>query len=278
MGPLCGTCIFAGKTGNSEDKENYMKNSFFKNSFLENSFFKKMFLAAAIVCLTAAVCGAQRYATQKQNRNSFGGGVMFGSDFGGGVEHEISYNSSVTGSLAMPYIGGGAFVFFDMTYLEADAGIFVGSGDWKLKAGSPVDVDAEFGRFLFTGVDVALFGKYPFTVSRKIKVFPLLGVAYQAVFYTKRADNEKIGDAFDYSQLWFKAGGGIDYDITRNVYFRAEALYGLRLATQMEKGDSMKVWWRDAIYQAKGITANITEGKTLLGHGLTAKVAIGYRF
>ncbi|MDR1468699.1 MAG: hypothetical protein LBT00_05340 [Spirochaetaceae bacterium] len=74
------------------------------------------------------------------------------------------------------------------------------------------------------------------------------------------------GEPGDLSALWFKFGGGLDYSFTEKIYLRFEALYGLRLANKSEKDAKDQ-------YQDYGADAD-----TLLGHGLTVKLGVGYKF
>ncbi|MDR1986516.1 MAG: hypothetical protein LBP88_06035 [Treponema sp.] len=69
----------------------------------------------------------------------------------------------------------------------------------------------------------------------------------------------------DFSALWFKLGGGLDFSFTDHIYLRGDLLYGLRLANTFEN-DMV-----DSIGSA-------ADPKTLLGHGLEVKIAVGYRF
>jgi hypothetical protein len=194
---------------------------------------------------------------------SAGVGGYFTSDFGGGVE--ASYGGQ-TGSMKTPYFGGGGFAFFDATYAELSLGFFGGSG--KMKSEEP-DSSSEYDLSI-TGLDIGLLGKYPFAVSEKLSVFPLLGITYRVVLSVKDEDGNKIddsgmADSGDFSALWFKLGGGLDFSFTDQIYLRGEALYGLRLANKFEN-DMV-----DSIPSA-------ADSKTLLGHGLEVKVAVGYRF
>jgi hypothetical protein len=75
-------------------------------------------------------------------------------------------------------------------------------------------------------------------------------------------------DAGDFSALWFKFGGGVDYLLTPQIYLRFEALYGLRLPNKAEN---------DLVDLFDDMGAS-SDAKSLLGHGLTIKAAVGYRF
>jgi opacity protein-like surface antigen len=121
------------------------------------------------------------------------------------------------------------------------------------------------------GLDIGLLGKYPFAVNEKLSVFPLLGITYRVVLSAKDEDGNQYqnsdGDDAqgDFSALWFKLGGGLDFSFTDHVFLRGEALYGLRFANMVEN-DLV-----DSIPSA-------ADPKTLLGHGHEVKIAVGYRF
>jgi opacity protein-like surface antigen len=211
---------------------------------------KKRLAVFIIAALAASGVFAQG---QPKGLISAGAGALIGGDFGGGLKYEDSFK------IETPYFGGGGFLFLDATYAELSFGILAGGGKMKMTQGS------ESGEtdFTITNLNIGLLFKYPVTVGEKLSVFPLLGIDYQITVYAKYGDAEKLEKPGDLSALWFKLGGGLDYDITSNVYLRGEALYGLRLANKMEKDmkDSME-----------GIP------DMRLGHGLTVKLAVGCRF
>jgi hypothetical protein len=62
------------------------------------------------------------------------------------------------------------------------------------------------------------------------------------------------------------SGGGMDYSLTDKLYLRGNILYGIRLASAVES--------RMVIYYERMNES----AKTLLGHGLTIKVGVGYKF
>jgi hypothetical protein len=199
---------------------------------------------------------------------SAGGGGFIGGDFGGGVEGEAD---GVKMTLELPYFGGGGFIFVDATYAELSLAIFGGGGKYKMtmEAGGVSqsdDVDSSYLSF-----NIGLLGKYPFGITDKLSLFPLLGIDYQ-IMLSSKADGEETVDSdgnknsMDFSALWFKLGVGLDFEFIPKLYGRLEALYGLRLANKAE--GEMK----DA-YDMPGVDV-----KTRLGHGLTVKLAIGYKF
>jgi hypothetical protein len=180
---------------------------------------------------------------------SAGGGGLIGGDFGGGVE------ASGT-KIETPYFGGGGFAFFDATYAELSLAISGNGGKFKTSGSGDVD-------FSLVNLNIGLLGKYPFAINDTLSFFPLLGIDYQVTLSAKQGDNE-VDEPGDFSALWIKFGGGVDYSITESLYLRLDALYGIRLANKFENDMKDNIPGADV--------------KPLLGHGLTVKVGVGYKF
>jgi hypothetical protein len=221
---------------------------------------KKLLLLSVLAAVTAGGAFAL-----PEFKLSAGAGGYFTSDFGGGLEMSGGGQSM---SIKTPYAGGGGFAFFDATYAELSLGLFGGGGTFKMEGGG----QSQESDMSFTGLDIGLLGKYPITIGEKISVFPLLGITYRVVLSAKDEDGDQYqnsdGDDApgDFSALWFKLGGGLDFSFTDHIYLRGGLLYGLRLANTFEN-DMV-----DA-YDSQG-----ADTKTLLGHGLEVKIAVGYRF
>ena len=197
---------------------------------------------------------------------SAGVGGLIGGDFGGGVEGSAGGQSV---KYETPYFGGGAFAFFDATYAELSLAFLGGGGKFKFTSpGGDTDQDFSIANF-----NIGLLGKYPFAINDKLALFPLLGIEYQ-IALDEKMDGEKYegfdgdGKPGDFSALWFKFGGGLDFAVTEKIYLRFEALYGIRLENQAEK---------DLEDYFKAMVPGI-DTKALLGHGLIAKLAAGYKF
>jgi hypothetical protein len=216
-----------------------------------------------LLLVLAAVVAGGAFALP-EFKLSAGAGGYFTSDFGGGAEASFM---GYTMSIKTPYAGGGGFAFFDATYAELSLGVFGGGGTMKADMGYSMEMDMSF-----TGLDIGLLGKYPFTISEKLSVFPLLGITYRVVLSAEDEDGNEYegivtsGKPGDFSALWFKFGGGLDFSFTDHVFLRGEALYGLRLANDAENDI------------ADYVSALGVDSKTLLGHGLEVKLAVGYRF
>ena len=170
-------------------------------------------------------------------------------------------------SIKTPYFGGGGFAFLDATYAELSLGFFGGAGTYKEDQGS----QSSESDMSVTGFDIGLLGKYPFAVSEKLSVFPLLGISYRIMLSVKDEDGNQYQNSDrddapgDCSALWFRFGGGLDFSFTDHVYLRGGLLYGFRLANKFEN-DMV-----DSVPSA-------ADPKTLGGHGLEVKIAVGYRF
>ena len=214
-----------------------------------------------VLVLVALVAGGA--FAQAEFRLSAGVGGYFTSDFGGGMEASAG---GYTVSVKTPSAGGGGYVFLDATYAELSFGFFGGSGTWKYEASLLGASGSTEQKMSGTGLDISLFGKYPFAASDQLAIFPLLGITYRVMVAAKDEDGNELDDPGDLSALWFRLGGGLDYSFTDSIYLRAGLLYGIRLANKLEN---------DMVdeYSGSGV-----DTKTLLGHGLEVKLAVGFRF
>jgi len=254
---------------------------------------KRCFLALFIVLLAAGAAFAQ-----PELKLSAGAGGFFGSDFGGGVQMTgdmMGGLASMDVKIEFPYSGGGGYAFFDATYAELSVGYFSGKLKPKFKGSAkvlgvemPIDPEeyAAIPTVKISSLNIGLLGKYPIAIMDNLSLFPLLGIEYQAALSVKDGDSGEEyrrpnsdgsdGDKApgDWSSLWFKAGVGMDFSFTESLYLRLNVLYGLRLPSKAEKDyvDLMKTM---AAAESAGMSV---DAKTLLGHGLTAKLAIGFRF
>jgi hypothetical protein len=208
---------------------------------------KKITLCAVLVLWTAASALAL-----PPLKLSVGAGGLFASDFGGGVKEDSSGDA-----IKMPSYGGGGFAFFDATYAELAVSFIYGAGKYD-------EPNQAIQNYSVMNLGFSLLGKYPFSIG-KLSVFPLVGVEYRRTLSVKDEDgNEADGlDPGDLSALWFQAGGGADFALTDKFFLRGSLLYGLRLPNKCE--DDMA---KDG---GPGISPR-------LGHGLTVKIAVGYRF
>jgi len=239
---------------------------------------KRIFLTLLLMMLTAGGAFAQFSL-------SAGVGGFGSNDFGGGYKRAFNDWGD---RVKMPYFGGGGYAFFDAYFVELALGVYGGELNWR--------IDGDGRSLSFIDLRISLFGKYPIPLTRRLTVFPLLGVdyaltiaagfadglpeydwwlgaseyphIYHDVYHVGTDEDETIEvDAGYFSALWFKAGVGLDYSITRRIYLRFAALYGIRLANKYENG--AKDFY--TTYTQLSFTA-------LPGHGVDARVALGFRF
>jgi hypothetical protein len=197
---------------------------------------------------------------------SVGAGGFFASDFGGGIIW-----SDAAQQIAMPYSGGGAFLFFDAVYAEASVGFAIGGGKWESDNVTNPQELPEMSRVSLT---FGLFGKYPVDAG-PVTIFPLLGIDYELAVTAKftRTDGTEVsidgrngrpGNAGEMSALWVKFGGGLDYSFSDNMYLRTSLLYGMRTANKFEN---------DNVELDKDMNAQVR-----IGHGVTVRIGVGVRF
>jgi hypothetical protein len=220
---------------------------------------KKCFLVLAF----AAVVVSGAFALP-EFRVSAGLGGNFSNDFGGGVE--VSIAGTRAAHVKTPYIGGGGFVFFDLTFAELSLGFFTANGTIE-------DHDRATGitlrpGFSGLGLDVGLLGKYPFAVSNRLSLFPLFGVTYRTMLSADigGVTNDHPGD---FRTVWFRFGGGLDFSFTNNTFVRLGALYGFRLENRFEDdtGDRLEY-----------LLGRGSDAESLLGHGFDIRLSFGVRF
>ena len=194
---------------------------------------------------------------------SAGGGAFFNAGFGGGIKWPSG------AAVAMPY-GGGVYLFFDAAYGEAFAGYSTGGGNWESAAvsGNPI---IPYMKCQY--INIGVFAKYPFDAG-SVKLFPLLGIDYEAAASGKLEYREgdktyefdgkgKHYEAGDLNVVWVKFGGGVDFDLGGRLYLRGELLYGVRSASEFEKG---------------GAVFKDLNGEAMRGQGVSVRVGAGSRF
>jgi hypothetical protein len=159
-------------------------------------------------------------------------------------------------------------IYYLSDLISGSLGLFSASGTWKEKIFT--GESAKYG-VSGAGLDIGLLGKYPFDINTQLAVFPLLGITYRSILSAELA-GQKVAVPGDYSAIWFKLGGGLDYSFTSDKYLRVGLLYGLRLVNEYEKDmvDKFK-----AFGASEGIPIN---AETLLGHGLEIRIGVGYKF
>jgi len=232
---------------------------------------KRILLALLIVMLAAG--GA--FAADFQLSAGLGG--MLGGDFGGGYKINGKLNGvDYEATTDTPNFGTGFYGFFDATYAEAFFSVFSPTGEINqtVTVNGQKTTSKGTGDCTYSMVTFGVLGKFPIVISDLITIFPALGIDYRAISKLTQGNNKaKDEDAKKFSALWILGGAGIDFNLPiENVplYIRLEALYGIRLQNEYES---------DSIKKAKdNKNMNIDDASAILGHGLTAKLAVGWKF
>ena len=211
-----------------------------------------------------------------------------GGNFGGFLTRYKANDKTGEGKMIqnLEQINYGGHVFIDAFYGELTIIFQNGSGSYNEIMSINGVLAPRNGDSWETMLGFCLLGKYPFTHSKKLSYFPLLGIEYQFALSQKRRpdggliydrtngiqETDKNGNALDISSwnsFWINLGAGMDYNFTRTSFMRVELLYGFRLMTSYE---------RDGLAQTK----EIMEKKNLNLGGLTSgpslRIGLGYKF
>jgi len=212
---------------------------------------------------------------------SVGGGLIV--DYSGGNGYKVSYDGPAyfasrygeTETVKYNNTSFGFYGFFDATYVEIDIGYARGSIKPKYQGFSGLSIGANQ---LF----ISLLGKYPIELAKgKFVIFPLLGVSYNRVISAS-----VIGFTMDepgkLSQFGIQGGVGLDFNLTKKLFLRAETLIQVRLPNSYmndEKDDAEKTVKDYNDSYAAGVYGKASvDFKKKLGIGPVIKVAVGYKF
>jgi hypothetical protein len=199
---------------------------------------------------------------------------------------------NITSLQSMDRFDYGGFLFFDATYgtlsimLNGGAQSYQETMDFDGSSRSRLSEGQGTGSEMSLGF--SLIGKYPFGLTQKIKLFPLVGLSYHIALLEWRKpegetltdrtkgvlpeDRDKNDEAYPLSawnSLWIILGAGIDYTIKGPWYLRGEAQFGFRLPTGYENGALDMIKERFSAESPK--LAGLTGSPAL-------KFAIGYKF
>jgi opacity protein-like surface antigen len=171
--------------------------------------------------------------------------------------------------------GGGVYGFFDATYAELNAAFIINRANQTLDSPDElVDPANKEQRFTFYQLNLSLLLKYPFSLGERWSLFPLLGIDGQIGLgdfdsELKKGFQKTKGFGYEvpnlgefWNSLWVKLGIGADFRLSKNLFIRGEALYGLKLNSVYES--QMAGYWAE---QAGGIA-----------NGPNIKIGLGYRF
>jgi hypothetical protein len=213
---------------------------------------------------------------------SAGGGFLFDLNLGNGSEitdNIIDLPSAIGGSVqlvkltekrGMNVTSIGLYGFFDATYVEVSAYFALGFPNNYVKQNND-DFSANYTSSikgdLMLALGFSVLGKYPLLELGRLSLFPLLGISYNMILSHTDKDggdyyeNDANHSAGDLSQFGILAGAGADFDITRYVYIRGEALFHLRFPSNITNDN----------------VGSMNDAKATFGIGPLFKLGIGFR-
>jgi hypothetical protein len=225
---------------------------------------------------------------------SLGGGGLMGGLFTRytlKAEGEIVVPVDVRSAQEMDQLNYGGFLFVDATWVELSLGLQGGNNLWreqysaKTKDGMILSSQSTKGAGQEVMFGLALLGKYPFHLNRRLALFPLAGLEYQIAlgeyrdpeigpFYNRTNatwEKDSNGNAYTlaaWNSLLIDVGAGLDIALYRSLFLRAELLYGFRLQTPFEI---------DALEKVKKMANAPNPALAGLTSGPTLKIALGWR-
>jgi len=201
--------------------------------------------------------------------------VGFGGDFGFVFSNFNSnipepMKSQVEDGLKNTSLNRGGFWFYvDLTYVEFNLG-----GKFYNITLKQLGPDYKETQNYF---NIGLMGKYPISLNDKISLFPLIGFDWQIFTKVKMSEgiySEELArsdlsflniDKSYFDRFVINFGLGADFFVWQGMYVRTILNYGINLHTKMQ---------RDMIDQINDLGYDVS----VLNHGPSIKLAIGYRF
>jgi opacity protein-like surface antigen len=192
---------------------------------------KKTFWAIVFVFVVSVTSFGQ------EMKFSIGGGLL--SDFSfpstSSIENEIVSGTTVKIEEKTENTAFGAFFFFDATYVEANFTFLYGLPYSTITTTTTGAVNNFYADNLdgsSIALEIGLLGKYPFLLGR-FTLFPLLGINYQLVVYTKIEDTV-ASNPQEASTFGFQGGAGTDFALTEKLFLRGELLYSIRIPNKVK--------------------------------------------
>ena len=216
---------------------------------------------------------------------STGGGGLIGGLFTRYKSSSTSSSQEMTQEVNQVNFGG--LVFFDATYGELVFTYQRGVNNYTevMASSSQSDFVERAGEGWETMIGIGLLGKYPFSLTDRLKLFPLLGMEYQVARLQRRRqdgvvydradsfmEQDNDGNKFDIStwnSFWIHLGIGADFYVKKDFFLRGELLYSFRLMTSYEK---------DGLEQLKTISGDNDPKLSGLTSGPSLRLSAGYRF
>lgn len=233
------------------------------------------------VCVGAALSAQMNF--------SAGGGLLFDTNFRGGVNYTYPQSYRNANEYWVNYAGGrtlavGAFGFLDATFAELSVNFARGfnRGVTRYNKSLPASDQQELDKALDEGktshmqLGFQLLGKFPIDLGGMI-VYPLAGASYTTYFAGRlRSNGSEIKDyGKDASQFGILGGAGLDFPLGGNMFIRAQGLLEARFASKAMR-DAKKLF--DEEQEKIQPASERSERSNTLSIGPTIKIGIGFLF
>ena len=160
--------------------------------------------------------------------------------------------------------------FFDAEYVRAGVGVnfLVGETTQKLENAGPLSGTQKDNKTSLINFRLSVLGKYPFTIAKIVKLYPLVGMEFDfnvSAKYNGEDSKKTLTDEQknDLNHYYLVLGVGADITVVKNFFISPKATFGFDLRQNSEAKE------------AKKYTSNVKGGNQMkLEFGL----GIGYKF
>jgi hypothetical protein len=111
---------------------------------------------------------------KRKLQNSYGGGLSFSGEFGGGYEYNLNMlDLSFWATCSIPHIVFDVYGFLDFSYLELTCGTFTGFMTFAETVDTGLEIISASSEYKSTGLSFGILGKLPIVLNSEISIFPL---------------------------------------------------------------------------------------------------------
>jgi hypothetical protein len=171
----------------------------------------------------------------------------------GGFENKVEYSRN--------QFGGS--VFFDAEYVSASLGFLMNLGETTIKTDIAGTENEDSGELNLSYLTLGLLGKYPIEVATGITLAPAAGITYalnlgwEAPETNTTKDDLSDEQVAELNDLLIDLGVIVDVDLSTNLYFRFNGLFGINVTANTESGEAGA---DDGTYSAIGFNPNFSAG------------------
>ena len=141
-------------------------------------------------------------------------------------------DAKATGSMNLLGING----FFDAEYVRAGVGVnfLVGETTLKLENSGPFSGTQKDNKTSLINFRLSVLGKYPFTIAKIVKLYPLVGMEFDfnvSAKYNGEDSKKMLTDEQknDLNHYYLVLGVGADITVVKNFFISPKATFGFDL-------------------------------------------------